>query len=250
MGQNQLGFFDAELERKFIFRVLFDHDHRITFVFGFRNFRHGLCFLSSRVEQRSDYSYYNSHMERRILTQGQEITFSVKRSRRRRTVALQIGASGTVTVYAPQYAWNFFVDRFVMKHAGWVLKKLNALKENLTKYPPRAQIPEAFREDYRQKTQDRLPAVVSHYAQALGVRPRSIKVANQRSRWGSCTARGDVRFSWRLGGLPDSIFNYIVVHELAHLKEMNHGPRFWALVRSQIPNHKEYRKWLRLEAPL
>lgn len=188
-------------------------------------------------------------MERRILNQGQEITYQLKRSRKRRTLALQIDPTGTVTVYAPHYAWHYFIDRFVRKHADWVKQKLLLFKERLEKYPPRPRLSETLRAEWTGKTQSRLPAVIARYSEALGVKPRSVKVANQRSRWGSCSARGNVRFSWRIAEFPDRVFDYIVVHELAHLKEMNHGSRFWALVADQIPDHKTHRRWLKNEAP-
>ena len=79
----------------------------------------------------------------------------------------------------------------------------------------------------------------------MGVTPKTVKVANQKRRWGSCSARGALRFSWRMARLPEDVFDYIVVHELAHLKQMNHSPRFWSVVESVCPNHKSHRRWLR-----
>jgi predicted metal-dependent hydrolase len=95
------------------------------------------------------------------------------------------------------------------------------------------------------ETRDRLPPVVARIAAQLGVAPKTIKVAHQTSRWGSCSTRGQLRFSWRMATLPDPVFDYIVLHELAHLKEMNHGPRFWAIVAAHCPEHKAHRRWLR-----
>ena len=91
----------------------------------------------------------------------------------------------------------------------------------------------------------RLPDVVARVSARLGVLPRRVRVANQNSRWGSCSARGDVRFSWRMAELPEAAFEYIVVHELAHLRVMNHSRKFWDVVHSVLPDYKARRAELR-----
>lgn len=188
-------------------------------------------------------------MLRSVLSGDQEIVFTVQRSARRRTVSLQVTPAGDVMVLAPSFTWNFFIDRMVRRHADWVIQKLAYWKEQTARHPPRPQILDSSREAFGLKTRERLAAVLDSYADRLGVRPRSVQVSNQRRRWGSCTVRGDLRFSWRMAELPPEIFDYIVVHELAHLKEMNHGPRFWALVSAVFPDHKTHRRWLRRDGP-
>lgn len=92
-----------------------------------------------------------------------------------------------------------------------------------------------------------LTIAVEQHAQTLGVRPQRISVKDTRSRWGSCTAKGDLSFSWRLILAPEFVLDYVAAHEVAHLKEMNHSPRFWAEVEKCIPDWKRARNWLRTE---
>ena len=92
---------------------------------------------------------------------------------------------------------------------------------------------------------DRLSRAVSAHAGAIGRRPGKLTLRDTRSRWGSCSARGDLMFSWRLVMAPPEILDYVAAHEVAHLAEMNHGPAFWALCRRLSPASDTHRAWLR-----
>jgi hypothetical protein len=87
---------------------------------------------------------------------------------------------------------------------------------------------------------------VLHHARTLGVAPKRITVRDQATRWGSCSTTGVLSFSWRLILAPARILDYVAAHEVAHLKEMNHGPRFWALVQRTMPTMMEAKCWLQL----
>ena len=91
-----------------------------------------------------------------------------------------------------------------------------------------------------------LEAAVLRHAAALGVRAKAIRLRDQVSRWGSCSTTGVLSFSWRLILAPTHILDYVAAHEVAHLKEMNHGPRFWALVRESMPAMDEAKRWLQI----
>ncbi|MFM9938671.1 MAG: M48 family metallopeptidase [Hyphomicrobiaceae bacterium] len=96
-----------------------------------------------------------------------------------------------------------------------------------------------------QATRD-LDARVGYHAARLGVRARRLTLRDQKSRWGSCSSSGELSFSWRLILAPPLVLDYVAAHEVAHLAEMNHGPRFWRLVEKTMPNFEEARVWLRL----
>lgn len=87
---------------------------------------------------------------------------------------------------------------------------------------------------------------VAWHADRLGVAPGRLTVRDQSSRWGSCSTTGALSFSWRLVLAPPAILDYVAAHEVAHLREMNHGPRFWALVRKTCPEMDEAKRWLRI----
>lgn len=91
-----------------------------------------------------------------------------------------------------------------------------------------------------------LDSRVVHHARSLGLNARRITVRDQASRWGSCSTTGTLSFSWRLIMAPPLILDYVAAHEVAHLAEMNHGPRFWALVRQTMPQLDEARQWLQI----
>src|SRR3954466_11414111 len=113
-----------------------------------------------------------------------DLVFSVRRSRRRRTVALRVEPSGAITVYAPPYVWGPFLDRFVRQQREWISKKLAFFKDRPAPIPVTAE----QRAEYIRQAAARLPAVVARVAERLGVSSKSVKVANQTRRWGSCSA--------------------------------------------------------------
>ncbi len=86
---------------------------------------------------------------------------------------------------------------------------------------------------------------VEHWSAVMEITPKRVAVRNQRSRWGSASSLGNLNFNWRIAGLPPGIRDYVIIHELAHLRQMNHSPAFWAIVAGYCPGYKAHRKWLR-----
>ncbi len=91
---------------------------------------------------------------------------------------------------------------------------------------------------------------VNSFAKVMGVRPMAIKVRYYKSRWGSCNSRGELQFNWLILMAPPEVIDYVVVHELAHLKHFNHSPAFWQVVESVILEHKQHRAWLKHQTDL
>jgi predicted metal-dependent hydrolase len=94
-----------------------------------------------------------------------------------------------------------------------------------------------------------LTARADAFAADLGVTYKRLTIRDGRSRWGSCSSAGGLNFSWRLILTPPAVLDYVVVHELAHLRELNHSPRFWALVAAHCPDYQLQRKWLKERGP-
>lgn len=105
--------------------------------------------------------------------------------------------------------------------------------------------PRRLRDWLRDEAKRDLDERVSHHARQLGLSPRRLSLRDQTSRWGSCSSKGVLSFSWRLILAPPHVLDYVAAHEVAHLAEMNHGPRFWALVRQTYPDMDQARVWLR-----
>ena len=112
----------------------------------------------------------------------------------------------------------------------------------------RKKLPRWSQEDYRsyqiaagQALQER----TAFFAEIMGVDYGRITVRDQRTRWGSCSAKGNLNFNWRLILAPGEVLDYVVVHELAHRREMNHSKRFWSLVEMVLPDYERRRRWLK-----
>jgi len=99
---------------------------------------------------------------------------------------------------------------------------------------------------YQSRALEKLKEKTKRYSSILGVNPQSVDVKEYKARWGSCSSSGDVTYNWRIIIAPHQIVDYIVAHELCHLLEHNHGPKYWKLVQSVIPNYKEHREWLKV----
>ena len=106
---------------------------------------------------------------------------------------------------------------------------------------------DSLRSWYQQTASSFLPDRVSVYEEIMGCNSRSVRISRARSRWGSCSADNRIALSWRLMMAPPAIIDYVVVHELAHIREKNHSPRFWSLVGNICPDYRNQRRWLRIE---
>ena len=98
---------------------------------------------------------------------------------------------------------------------------------------------------YKKAAREIIPPKVARYAKYLGLNYEKIGITSAKKRWGSCNSKGSINFSYRLIMTPPEIIDYVIVHELMHLRQMNHSPKFWAHVASVIPDYKKHRKWLR-----
>jgi len=92
---------------------------------------------------------------------------------------------------------------------------------------------------------ERIRQRIGHFAPMLGVQPNRVAVRDQKTRWGSCSSKHNLNFNWKLILAPPQALDYVVVHELCHLHEFNHSPRFWALVEAQMPDYEVWKKWLK-----
>lgn len=112
----------------------------------------------------------------------------------------------------------------------------------LPAHHPAGPVAQAF---LRHLAADRLRAACDRHADTLGRGYRALVLRDTRSRWGSCTTEGRLMFSWRLAMAPPAVLDYVAAHEVAHLRHMDHSPRFWATVEALCPAHRDQRAWLR-----
>jgi len=102
-----------------------------------------------------------------------------------------------------------------------------------------------FREWYINKAKEKIVPKAWFFSKNMGVKPKEIKIREFKYRWGSCTPKNNINFNWRLMKAPTFVIDYVIVHELAHLLEANHSPRFWNIVRAQIPTFLKAKEWLK-----
>ena len=119
------------------------------------------------------------------------------------------------------------------------------LAENASGAALGGRVRQSLQQWYQARALEKLIEKTKRYAAILGVKPQSVDVKEYKARWGSCSSSGDVTYNWRIIMAPHHIVDYIVVHELCHLLEHNHGPKYWKHVEHIVPNYKECRKWLK-----
>ena len=208
-----------------------------------------------------------------------ETVVSLRRSARARRLTLTVPQNGDPPrVTAPPHASAAEIRMFLLRQSDWLRRALDRAPA-LVRVAPGARLPVAGRmltietapgprhpphiEGERLIVQGRgdagprirvwlkegaraaLSPVVAACAAEIGAAPGRITMRDTKGRWGSCTSRGDLMFSWRLAMAPPDVLDYVAAHEAAHLIEMNHGPRFWALVTRLRPGWKSRRDWLR-----
>ena len=168
---------------------------------------------------------------------------------RRRTLGLEVRADGRVILRAPKGLSNQAVMDFVKERQAWIVQKwfeTERIRRQKAERPPRdyEQNP-ALEAQYRKEARRRITERAAYFAEKMGVDYGRIAIKAAKTRWGSCSARGNLNFHWKLILMPPAILDYVVVHELAHRIEMNHSPRFWTQVERILPDYRERRRWLK-----
>jgi predicted metal-dependent hydrolase len=102
-----------------------------------------------------------------------------------------------------------------------------------------------LKEFYRQEGLRRLPGIVKSHTASMGLQPAGLRVSELGHRWASCSANGTLNFNWKAMAVPLDVLHYLVVHELAHLKQRDHSPQFWRLLEAEMPGWKAHADWLR-----
>jgi predicted metal-dependent hydrolase len=177
----------------------------------------------------------------------------VRHPRARRYV-IRITDAGTVRVTVPRWGSKREAAAFAAREHAWIDKQLRARAErelrdrerritNGASGEPRPGVDEqrALMRRARKELPPRLLALASQH----GLSVARISIRNQRWRWGSCSRKGHICLNWRLVTMPERVREYVLVHELMHLKRMDHSPTFWKLVAAACPDYQEARRWLR-----
>ncbi len=174
------------------------------------------------------------------------LEYTYKKSKRsKRNLRLSIGYDGQIRFTIPALVSDpkIYINSFIEKNFNWILKRLhfaNTFKDKI--------ILKRSRKEYlqhRENARELIHSRIAHFNVYYNFVPKRISVKNIKSRWGSCSKRGNLNFTYLLALLPKEFADYVIVHELCHLGEFNHLPQFWSLVEKTIPDYKRIRKELK-----
>lgn len=215
---------------------------------------------------------------------GRSLPLRIVENGRARRLTLRIDAGGQgVRVTIPPGVAPGEIERFINRHRNWLESRLAALPDHpkvrpgikiplrgvphlIVHQPGRrgiaeiadgadgptlvvtgqaVHLPRRVADFLKRQARQEIEVLVARHCQAIGSRARQIRLKDTRSRWGSCSTSGNLSFSWRIAMAPGPVINYLVAHEVSHLKEMNHGPQFWRLCRQICPDTDRCRTWLK-----
>ncbi len=163
----------------------------------------------------------------------------------RKTMVLEIIKDGTILVRVPYRMPESEIRRFIQEKSDWIEKHVQRIEERQRTLPP---VEGLTMKDIRKLADQAsvvIPKRVEYFAEKIPVTYGRITIRNQKTRWGSCSSKGNLNFNCLLMLAPPEVLDYVVVHELCHRKEMNHSERFWREVENILPDYRERKKWLK-----
>jgi predicted metal-dependent hydrolase len=174
------------------------------------------------------------------------LEFYYVRHQRARRYVLRLDLDGRVRVTIPRGGSRREADAFAERQRQWIREKV---REHYQQRDSGPTIPVDETRRLRATAKSVLPARLMEVAAALGLTVARVSVRNQRSRWGSCGRDGHICLNWRLVLMPEWVRDYVLVHELMHLRRMDHSPKYWQLVAAAYPEYEAAREWLRRNGP-
>lgn len=155
----------------------------------------------------------------------------------RKSLSLKIDRDGTIVVRAPRFVFQKTINNFIQKNRGWIEKQRQAQQDSILD-------PNQVSE-YKREARDIIIPRVAEFADKYGFTYNSVKITSAMTRWGSCTSKKNLNFTYRLALAPGRVRDYVIVHELCHLRQMNHSKKFWSEVEAIMPDYKTQEKWLK-----
>lgn len=215
---------------------------------------------------------------------GRSLPLRIVENNRATRLTLRIAAGGTgLRITVPPGISQREVDRFLERHRGWLEQRLSKLPDQpqvrpgikvpvrgvphtivhepgrrglarisatqdgpvLIVHGDRRHLPRRVADFLKREAKCEIEVLVAKHTATVGRRAKAVRFRDTTSRWGSCTSEGSLSFSWRIAMAPATVIDYLVAHEVAHLIEMNHGPKFWKLCRELCPRTDEAKAWLK-----
>ena len=183
-------------------------------------------------------------MKRQLRIKNEKLEYVFKKNRYSKNLRLIIHQDGRLVVTAPARLCLREIEKFLSKKAEWIWRHLNLIK----KREGRIFSSEKNRADYlaqKDLARRKIVFLTERLAKQHGFSLKRISIRNQSSRWGSCSGKGNLNFHYKVAFLPDKLAEYVIIHELCHLKELNHSPLFWRLVEQILPDYRSCRRALK-----
>jgi len=178
------------------------------------------------------------------LLNGQKIEYTLRVSQRAKRLRLTVLRGGALMVTLPHRMSLVALERFLEEKAVWILKQMEVMRHVPASVSAQDRREEflRYREEAEELVRSRLASLNERYRFSF----RAVRIKIHTTRWGSCSSRGNLNFNYHIVFLPIALVDYIVAHELCHLREMNHSGAFWNLVAEAIPDYRERRRALRI----
>ncbi len=175
----------------------------------------------------------------------QTLTLQVIRSARK-TIGLQVKEDGSVLLRIPNRLSARALQEFLNREQSWIWQKAEQMQSRIKQRETTGATPvEQLSREELEKIKEKIGSRVRYYSKIMGVTVGRITIRNQKTRWGSCSSKGNLNFNYQLYYLPEELLDYVVVHELSHRRHMNHSADFWAEVEKYCHNYRIYRKKLK-----
>lgn len=168
----------------------------------------------------------------------------IKRSKRR-TLALEVRPDGNVLVRSPFNVSNEKIKSFIKENQSFIEKHVARIQQRLKETPDSHPLTETEIKGLAKQALEIIPERLEYYAKLIGVDYGRVTIRVQKTKWGSCSGKGNLNFNCLLMLAPRAVLDYVLVHELCHRREMNHSKNFWNLVEQVMPDYKVLRKWLK-----
>lgn len=169
--------------------------------------------------------------------------FTFVRHPRARRYVVRVNLDGTVRVTIPRWGSKREGAAFAASQGAWIAKQRERVERERAR--PRRELPPHVIKEARVRAAHELPLRLQELAARYRCAVARVSIRNQRSRWGSCSPNGHICLNWRLVLTPDWVRDYVLIHELMHLKRMDHSPKFWMLVEAACPEWRVARRWLK-----
>ena len=162
---------------------------------------------------------------------------------KRKTISIKVNNDLTVTVRAPIFTSDKEIGEILKSKEKWISKCIEQIKSENEELSKNDYFTAEEISKLADKALDYIPGRVKYYADIIGVTYGKITIRNQKTRWGSCSSKGNLNFNCLLMLMPPEVIDYVVVHELCHRKQMNHSKAFWKEVEKILPNYKDF-SWM------